>query len=105
MQDNRPDGPHRRLSFQAKGPTMCEASPGGRGPALAGSSVSDGAPRCLPKRCLIRINQESGVAGSHPESPGLIAMKSTEISVDTSRRKLVDITESLERFCEGCGDG
>ena len=32
-------------------------------------------------------------------------MRTTEIDVDTSRRRIVDITAKLERFCAGCGDG
>jgi secondary thiamine-phosphate synthase enzyme len=32
-------------------------------------------------------------------------MRTTEIDVDTSRRRIVDITAELELFCAGCGDG
>jgi secondary thiamine-phosphate synthase enzyme len=32
-------------------------------------------------------------------------MHSTEIDVDTSRRRIVDLTPELERFCSGLGDG
>ena len=32
-------------------------------------------------------------------------MRTTEIDVDTSRRRIVDLTAELERFCAGCGDG
>lgn len=32
-------------------------------------------------------------------------MDSTEIRVDTSRREVVDITDEVERFCNGKGDG
>jgi secondary thiamine-phosphate synthase enzyme len=32
-------------------------------------------------------------------------MRTTEIDVDTSRRRIVDLTAELERFCTGCGDG
>jgi secondary thiamine-phosphate synthase enzyme len=32
-------------------------------------------------------------------------MQSIEIDVDTSRRRIVDVTTELERFCTGRGDG
>jgi len=35
-------------------------------------------------------------------------MRSTEVEVDTSRRRIVDLTQELQRFCDGCvggGDG
>jgi secondary thiamine-phosphate synthase enzyme len=32
-------------------------------------------------------------------------MRSTEIEIDTSRRRVVDLTPKLKRFCAGCGDG
>jgi secondary thiamine-phosphate synthase enzyme len=32
-------------------------------------------------------------------------MQTAEIDVDTSRRRIVDLTEELARFCAGSGDG
>ncbi len=32
-------------------------------------------------------------------------MESTELSIDTSRRRLSDLTEELSRFCRSLGDG
>jgi secondary thiamine-phosphate synthase enzyme len=32
-------------------------------------------------------------------------MQTTEIEMDTSRERTLDITAELERFCRGCGDG
>ena len=32
-------------------------------------------------------------------------MRSVEIEIDTSRERLVDLTQDLERFCRGRGDG
>lgn len=32
-------------------------------------------------------------------------MKTTEVDVDTSRSRIVDVTAALIRFCAGCGDG
>lgn len=32
-------------------------------------------------------------------------MRSIEVDVDTSRRRIIDLTPELERFCSGLGDG
>jgi secondary thiamine-phosphate synthase enzyme len=32
-------------------------------------------------------------------------VESTEVEVDTSRRRLVDLTDEASRFCQGRGDG
>lgn len=32
-------------------------------------------------------------------------MRTTEVDVDTARRRIVDLTGELEQFCAGCGDG
>lgn len=32
-------------------------------------------------------------------------MRTTEIEVDTARRRVVDLSRDLEAFCAGCGDG
>jgi secondary thiamine-phosphate synthase enzyme len=32
-------------------------------------------------------------------------MRSTELSIDASRQRVIDLTPELERFCAGLGDG
>ena len=32
-------------------------------------------------------------------------MRSVEVDVDTSRRRIIDLTPEVERFCSGLGDG
>ena len=47
----------------------------------------------------------ASIAPEHAETADWGSMHTTEIEIDTSRERIVDLTTELEQFCAGRGDG
>ena len=51
------------------------------------------------------VRPVASIAREHAETADWECMRTTEIEVDTSRERMVDLTAELEQFCAGRGDG